>query len=97
MLLITIPDQYPNYYKILEIYTGYFDSLDIMILFSYPSTQQYRNNQDMLQSSKITRNHYISCAQGCAKFNKCTRHDIVKQEKKAVLANSFLQHIKNSQ
>ena len=32
-----IPDQYPNYYKALEIYTGYFDSLDIMILFSYPS------------------------------------------------------------
>ena len=32
-----IPDQYPNYYKALEIYTGYFDSLDI-ILFSYPSS-----------------------------------------------------------
>ena len=31
-------DQYPNYYKVLEIYTGYFDSLDIMILFSYPSS-----------------------------------------------------------
>ena len=31
-----IPDQYPNYYK--EIYTGNFDSLDIMILFSYPSS-----------------------------------------------------------
>ena len=38
MLLIMIPDQYPNYYKALEIYTGYFNSLDIMILFSYPSS-----------------------------------------------------------
>ena len=27
MLLILIPDQYPNDYKPLEIYTGYFDSL----------------------------------------------------------------------
>ena len=27
-----------NCYKALEIYTGYFDSLDIMILFSYPSS-----------------------------------------------------------
>ena len=33
-----IPDEYPNYYKVLEIYTGYFDSLVIMILFSYPSS-----------------------------------------------------------
>ena len=38
MLLIMIPDQYPNYCKALEIYTGYFDSLDNMILFSYPSS-----------------------------------------------------------
>ena len=38
MLLIMIPDQCPIYYKALEIYTGYFDSLDIMILFSYPSS-----------------------------------------------------------
>ena len=38
MLLITMPDQYPNYYKALEIYTEYFDSLDIKILFSYPSS-----------------------------------------------------------
>ena len=39
MLLITcmIPDQYPNFYKALEIYTGYFNSLDDTILFSYPS------------------------------------------------------------
>ena len=30
MLLIMIPDQYPNYmyYKAVEIYTEYFDSLD---------------------------------------------------------------------
>ena len=38
MLLTTIPDQYPNNYKPLEIYTEYIDSLDIMILFSYPSS-----------------------------------------------------------
>ena len=30
--------RYPNYYKALEIYTGYFESLDIMILFSYLSS-----------------------------------------------------------
>ena len=33
-----IPDQHPNYYKALEIYTGYFENLDIMILSSYPSS-----------------------------------------------------------
>ena len=33
-----MPDQYPNYCKPLEIYTGYFDSLDIRILFPYPSS-----------------------------------------------------------
>ena len=33
-----IPDQYPNYYKALEIYAGYFDILGIMILISYPSS-----------------------------------------------------------
>ena len=38
MLPVTISDQYPNHYKALEIYTGYFDSLDIMILFSYPGS-----------------------------------------------------------
>ena len=38
MLLITISDQYPNCYKAVEVYNGYFDSLDIMILFSYPSS-----------------------------------------------------------
>ena len=38
MLLIMILDQYSNYYKALQIYTGHFDSLDIMILFSYPSS-----------------------------------------------------------
>ena len=34
MLLIMISDQYPNYYKAVEVYTGYIDSLDIVILFS---------------------------------------------------------------
>ena len=38
MLLIMIPDQHPNYYKALQIYTGYFNSLDIMILFSLPNS-----------------------------------------------------------
>ena len=28
----------PNHYKALEIYTGYTDGLDIVILFSYPSS-----------------------------------------------------------
>ena len=26
MLLMMVPDQYPNYYKAVEIYTGYFNS-----------------------------------------------------------------------
>ena len=46
MLFIMIPDQYPNYYKVLEIYAGYFNSLDTMILFF--SSQQYRNNERLL-------------------------------------------------
>ena len=33
-----IPDQCPKYYKALEICTGYFNSLDIRILVSYPSS-----------------------------------------------------------
>ena len=33
-----ISDQYPNYYKAVEVYTGYFDSLDMVILCSYPSS-----------------------------------------------------------
>ena len=33
-----MPNQYPKYYKAFEIHTGYFDSLDIMILLSYPSS-----------------------------------------------------------
>ena len=37
-LLIMIPDHYLNHYKAVEIYTGYFDGLDIMILFPYPSS-----------------------------------------------------------
>ena len=34
LLQYLIPDQYSNYYKVLEVYTGYIDSLVIMILFS---------------------------------------------------------------
>ena len=37
-MLLIIPDQYPKYYKALEIYTGYFNSLDIM----------YGNNEGLL-------------------------------------------------
>ena len=48
MLLIEIPDQYPNNYKALEIYTGYIDSLDIMILFSYPSIFFNHNNDRLV-------------------------------------------------
>ena len=47
-----IPDQCPNYYKALEIYTGYFDSLDNIKFLSYPS------------SIVITRDHlhvYMNC------------------------------------
>ena len=33
-----IPDQYPNYYNVLEIYSVCFDSLDIKMCFSYPSS-----------------------------------------------------------
>ena len=46
MLLIMLQDQYPNFYKELEIYTGYFDSLDIMTPFFL--FQQYRNNKRLL-------------------------------------------------
>ena len=33
MLLIMISDQYPNYNKAVEVCTGYFDNLDIVIFF----------------------------------------------------------------
>ena len=46
MLFIMIPDQYPNYYKALEIYPGYFDSLDNIDAFVL--SQQYRNNERLL-------------------------------------------------
>ena len=41
----TTVDQYPNYYTVLEMYTGYFDSLDIDTFFL---SQQYRNNERLL-------------------------------------------------
>ena len=54
-----IPDQYPNYYKALEIYTGYFNSLDNMILLSYPSsiviTRDYCSNATLPAFSDLTR------------------------------------------
>ena len=49
MLLIMIPDQYPNYYKTLEIYTGYYDTFIL--------SQQYRNNERLLYS--IIKLHLI--------------------------------------
>ena len=45
-----IPDQHPNSYKALDIYTGYFDSLDIMILFFL--SQQYHDNERLLYIAK---------------------------------------------
>ena len=38
-----ISDQYHNYYIALQIYTGYLDSLDNMIVFVL--SQQYHNNE----------------------------------------------------
>ena len=53
-----IPDQHPNYYKALEIYTGYFDRLDFMIPFSYPSSivitrLLYKQNSGQIPRNKI--------------------------------------------
>ena len=50
MLYVMIPYQNHNYYKALEIYTGWFDTLDIIdLLFSYPSsiiiTKDYCNTR----------------------------------------------------
>ena len=50
-----IPDQYPNYYKVLEIYSGYFDSLDIMTLFSYPNSIVLTRDYCTLCLQKINR------------------------------------------
>ena len=44
MLLIMIPDQYPNYYKALEIYTRYFNILD-NYYDTFFLSQQYCNNE----------------------------------------------------
>jgi hypothetical protein len=38
MLLITIPNLSSKYYQMLKIYTGYIDSLDILIHFPYPNS-----------------------------------------------------------
>ena len=46
MLLIMIPDQYPNHYQAVEIYTRYFDSLDILMVFFL--SPQYHNNEKLL-------------------------------------------------
>ena len=46
MLLIMISDQYPNYYKVIEVDAGYFDSLDILTFFLL--SQQYRYNERLL-------------------------------------------------
>ena len=51
-----IPDQYPNYYEALEIYTGYFDSLDIMILLSFPSSIVIMS--DYCTSTSVNYLHY---------------------------------------
>ena len=38
MLLITIPNLSSKHYQIIEIYTGYIDSLDMLIHFPYPNS-----------------------------------------------------------
>ena len=38
--------QYPSQYQIDSIYTGYIDSLDMLILFLWP--QQYRCTESLL-------------------------------------------------
>ena len=71
MLLIMIPDQYPNYYsKVSKVafiilspsaieasHTGYFDSLGIMILFSYASsiviTREYHTCVNVINMSYL--------------------------------------------
>ena len=77
MLLIMISDQYPNNYKALKIYTEYFDSLDNMILLSYPTsivitreycTVMFANHQIRHQATSkwavnlmIVRGHFNLC------------------------------------
>ena len=39
MLLIMIPDQYPNSNKVLEIYIGYFDGLNIFFIDTQTSKE----------------------------------------------------------
>ena len=94
MLRIMIRDQYPNCYKVLEIYTGYFDSLDIMILFSYPS------------SIVITRDYCICFCANCKALKThincvCEKKDITgsshshaiglyKYQSRHIICQSFL-------
>ena len=47
-------------YKVLEIYTGYFDSLDIVILVLL--SQQYRNNERLLYVCEV-RSVSCTCTQ----------------------------------
>ena len=63
MLLIMILDQYPNYYKTLKIYTGYFDSLDVMILFSYARSIAIK--RDYCTSLSLSRLPKLPC-QSCS-------------------------------
>ena len=56
-----IPDQYPNYYKPLEIHIGYFDSLDIMIIFFL--SQQYRNNERLLYNHQSASTYFLHFSQ----------------------------------
>ena len=54
-----IPDRYLNYYKALGIYTGYFDSLDIMILFAYPGSIVITRDYCISESVMYSRNSLI--------------------------------------
>ena len=64
MLRIMMPDQYPNYYKVLEIFNGCFHSLDIMILFSYPSSI-------VIMKDYCMKNCYCEAVKNCSLAGFC--------------------------
>ena len=55
MQVIMIPNQYPNYYKALEIYTGYYDTCFL--------SQQYRNIERLLYYKCVHVTLYCAHAQ----------------------------------
>ena len=59
MLHIMIPDQYPNYYKAVEMYTGYLDSLEIAILLYCSSSS---SGYELSPSSGLISSEVHVCA-----------------------------------